>query len=231
MIKLENISKTFHEQDLDVDVLKDIDIEVQKGEMIAILGPSGSGKTTLLNIISTIMQPDSGSYEYEGDNVLDNSDKENCRFRNAHVGYVFQNFGLLEDENAYNNIILPLRYNKEIKRAEWKDRVEIYAKYLGIKAILNRKVNKLSGGEKQRVAIARALVANQDLILADEPTGSLDKDNTKVIINLFKKINEQGKTIIIATHDLNVAKACDLVYQLSEGVIVNKTNKTVNLSL
>lgn len=220
MINLKDIKKTFNENNDDVHVLRDVNFNVSRGEMIAITGVSGSGKSTLLNIISTIMKPDSGSYLYQDLDILKNSQNENTHFRNGHIGYVFQSFGLLEDDNAYNNIVLPLRYHKTIKKKEWRQRVDAISSELDIKHLLRRKVQKLSGGEKQRVAIARAVIAEQDLILADEPTGSLDKDNTDRIMDLFKQLHRNGKTLIIATHDLNLAVKCDKSFSLVDGQLV-----------
>ena len=153
--------------------------------------------------------------------MLKNTIRENTRFRNRTIGFVFQDFALLEEDSVYDNIILPLRFNPNTKHSEWKHRAMETSKRLGIEALLKKKARSLSGGEKQRVAIARAIVANQELILADEPTGSLDKINKQHIIELFQDLNENGHTILIVTHDPEVAKTCDRILHLQEGKLVS----------
>jgi putative ABC transport system ATP-binding protein len=222
LISLRGIYKHFNDHGNKVTVLNDLDLDVDKGEMIAIMGASGSGKSTLLKIMSLILPPEEGAYTYAGKDMLQNTIRENTKFRNQTIGFIFQDFALLEEDSVYDNIILPLRFNPNTKHSEWKHRAMETSKLAGIDALLKSKVRRLSGGEKQRVAIARAIVANQELILADEPTGSLDKINKQHILELFQDLNKNGHTILIVTHDPEVANTCDRILHLQEGKLVSR---------
>lgn len=196
------------------------DLSVESGEAVAIVGPSGSGKSTLLNIIGLILKPDSGSVAVGGEEVLSMNDRRCSAFRNASFGYIVQDFALLDDETVYHNIRIPLLYNRQIKRREHKPRIREIAQKLDISDKLNRKAGKLSGGERQRVAIARAIVCDQPIILADEPTGSLDAANKSNVMDILMRLcKESGKTLIIVTHDPSIAERCDRIVQMTDGRI------------
>ena len=195
-------------------------LSVESGEAVAIVGPSGSGKSTLLNIIGLILKPDSGSVAVGGEEVLSMNDRRCSAFRNASFGYIVQDFALLDDETVYHNIRIPLLYNRQIKRREHKPRIREIAQKLDISDKLNRKAGKLSGGERQRVAIARAIVCDQPIILADEPTGSLDAANKSNVMDILMRLcKESGKTLIIVTHDPSIAERCDRIVQMTDGRI------------
>ena len=173
-----------------------------------------------MNIIGLILKPDSGSVAVGGEEVLNMSDRRCSAFRNASFGYIAQDFALLDDETVYHNIRIPLLYNRQIKRREHKPRIREIAQKLDISDKLNRKAGKLSGGERQRVAIARAIVCDQPIILADEPTGSLDAANKANVMDILMRLcKESGKTLIIVTHDPSIAERCDRIVQMTDGRI------------
>jgi putative ABC transport system ATP-binding protein len=212
--------KSFETSHYTVKAVDHADLSVGSGEAVAIVGPSGSGKSTLLNIIGLILKPDSGSVAVDGEEVLNMNDRRCSAFRNASFGYIVQDFALLDDETVYQNIRIPLLYNKQIRRRKHKPRIQEIAQKLDISDKLNRKAGKLSGGERQRVAIARAIVCDQPIILADEPTGSLDAANkTNVMDILMRLCKESGKTLIIVTHDTSIAERCDRIVQMADGRI------------
>lgn len=217
LLELKNVSKQFHDGNSFIHVLDKVNFTVNEGDMVAIIGPSGSGKSTLLNIAGLILKPDEGEIIIEGNNANTLNDKEKCQIRNKVFGYIFQDFALIEDQTAMDNILVPTLYSKEKKsKAEYKKEILNIAKILNIEDKLNTKVKKLSGGERQRVAILRSIINNQKIILADEPTGSLDPNNSQLIVNYLKDIaDKQNKTVIIVTHDMNVAKSCHKIYNLS----------------
>ncbi|WP_425448352.1 putative bacteriocin export ABC transporter [Dethiothermospora halolimnae] len=203
LLKLEDITKSFGK----VTVLSDINISVKEGEMIAIVGASGSGKTSLLNIIGLISRKDEGNlYIYNHKNPQINSKKAMLLRRNK-IGYLFQNYGLVDDETVLWNLKLALTYKKLNKREKNK-RINNLISDFGFTNLKKKKIYQLSGGEQQRVAIMRLILQESDLILADEPTGSLDEQNRDLVISLLKKLNKQGKTVIIVTHDNYVASQC-----------------------
>ena len=212
--------KSYETSHYTVKAVNHADLSLESGEAVAIVGPSGSGKSTLLNIIGLILKPDSGSVAVDGKEVLNMNDRRCSAFRNASFGYIVQDFALLDDETVYHNIRIPLLYNKQIRRREHKPRIREIAQRLDISDKLNRKADKLSGGERQRVAIARAIVCDQPIILADEPTGSLDAANkTNVMDILMRLCKENGKTLIIVTHDLSIAERCDRIILMANGRI------------
>ena len=200
------------------EALKDVSLEIEKGEMLAIKGRSGAGKSTLLHIIGLLDTVDEGSYDFDGMAVEGLDNGEAARLRNTKIGFVLQDFGLIEDDTVLYNVCLPLMFGstpyKKIKQiaADNLDQV-------GIGSLAGKKVAVLSGGEKQRVAIARALVNGSDYILADEPTGALDTDNAVKIINIMQELHREGKTIVIVTHDDAVANACGRVICMEDGRI------------
>lgn len=212
--------KSYETSHYTVKAVNHADLSVESGEAVAIVGPSGSGKSTLLNIIGLILKPDSGSVAVDGEEVLNMGDRRCSAFRNASFGYIVQDFALLDDETVYHNIRIPLLYNRQIKRREHKPRIREIAQKLDISDKLNRKAGKSSGGERQRVAIARAIVCDQPIILADEPTGSLDAANKSNVMDILMRLcKESGKTLIIVTHDPSIAERCDRIVQMADGRI------------
>ena len=212
--------KSYETSHYTVKAVNHANLSVESGEAVAIVGPSGSGKSTLLNIIGLILKPDSGSVAVGGEEVLSMNDRRCSAFRNASFGYIVQDFALLDDETVYHNIRIPLLYNRQIRRREHKPRIREIAQKLDISDKLNRKAGKLSGGERQRVAIARAIVCDQPIILADEPTGSLDAANNANVMDLLMRLcKESGKTLIIVTHDPSIAERCDRIVQMTDGRI------------
>lgn len=209
LIRLNNLSKKIENR----EILKPIDLTINEGEMISIIGPSGSGKTTLLNILGLIDSDYTGDYFFEGEkNLKANSSKTQKIIRNE-ISYLFQNFALIENETVAFNLLLALKYIKKSKKDKL-DLIEQILDKLHLNGYLNKKIASLSGGEQQRVALARAVIKPCRLILADEPTGSLDETNRDMIIDLLKILNEEGKTIIIVTHDPIVAHNCHKIVQL-----------------
>ncbi|GKX68922.1 ABC transporter ATP-binding protein [Inconstantimicrobium mannanitabidum] len=218
-VELKNIKKTYGKGDGKVEALKGIDLSIEKGDMLAIMGASGSGKSTLLNILGYIDKATEGSYALEGQVVEKLSDKALAKRRNKFIGFVVQNFALVEDYTVYQNIRIPLDYTKMTKK-EKKQRINDLLTSMGIIDKKDKLPRELSGGQCQRVAIARALVNDPDLILADEPTGALDKKTGEEIMNTFIKLNEEGKTIVVITHDEKVAKMCKKIIYIEDGNLV-----------
>ncbi len=219
LIKLENIKKEFGNNDNKVEALKGIDLEINRGELIAIIGASGSGKSTLLNIIGLLDKATGGKYFYDEKDITSFTDKKLGQLRNKAFGFVVQNFALIKEFTVYENVEIPLTYNKNIKKREYKDRIENILMKLGIIDKINKKPSELSGGQCQRVAIARALINDADIILADEPTGALDKKNGMDVINEFLKLNQEGKTVIMVTHDESIADKCNKIIRIEDGII------------
>jgi len=215
MIEVKNIHKSFG----DLEVLKGVNLQVKKGEIVAIVGKSGAGKTTLLQIIGTLDRPTSGKVLIDGTDVFEMKDKELAAFRNKHVGFIFQFHQLLPEFTALENVCIPAMIAHE-KEAEYTARAEQLLRELGLGDRMDHKPNELSGGEKQRVAAARALMMSPTIILADEPTGSLDTQNKKELSELLLKLRkEYGQTILLVTHDKDLAKMADRVIEIVDGVI------------
>ena len=214
MIRLENINKTYCEKDVETHALNGVDLEIEQGEFVAIVGTSGSGKTTLLNILGAMDHPTSGHYYYGDTEVTALSRSDFNRFRKEHISFVFQNFELMNRYSVFENAEMPLLARGMKKR---KEIVEKYLKLLHIEHLSKKTPDRLSGGEKQRCAIARALVTQADLILADEPTGALDRETSESILQVFEDIHRLGRTIVLITHDLNVASRCERVLRMEDG--------------
>jgi putative ABC transport system ATP-binding protein len=218
LISLESIKKTYVLGDQIVDALKGVDLKIFKGEYIALMGPSGSGKSTLMNIIGCLDTPSSGNYWLNGKEVSQMSDAHLSEVRNTEIGFVFQTFNLLNRLNAIDNVALPLVYagvpqNVRIERAK------VVLEKVGLKDRMNHKPNELSGGQRQRVAVARALINNPSLLLADEPTGNLDTKTSYEIMALFDEIHQSGNTIVLVTHEEDIAKHAKHIVRMRDGEI------------
>lgn len=218
LIELKGINKTYKNGDQELRVLKDIDLEVEKGEFVAIMGPSGSGKSTLMNVIGLLDRPTSGEYFLEGQEVGNLSEKKLARVRNEQIGFVFQQFFLLSKLNAFQNVELPLIY-AGVHPSKRKEIAEQYLEKVELGSRMHHLPSELSGGQKQRVAIARALVNRPAIVLADEPTGALDTKTGEQIMDLLTKLNQEGKTIIMVTHEPEIAAFANRRIVIRDGVI------------
>ncbi len=220
MIRLRNITKSFTRPDRGrLEVLKGIDCDVEPGEFVAIVGPSGSGKSTLMNILGLLDQPDEGEYALGGKTVSGLGSTDLARIRNRRIGFVFQQFHLLPRTTAIENVELPLIYSDAVE----PDKQAVNALCsVGLEDRLDHYPSQLSGGEQQRVAIARALVTDPDLILADEPSGNLDQETTEEIMELFCELNRGGRTIVLITHDVELAARCSSILRIDGGRLVRK---------
>jgi putative ABC transport system ATP-binding protein len=219
MIDLSNITKTYRMGEVDITVLSQVSLTVQRGELIAIMGPSGSGKSTLMNIIGCLDRPTSGVYHFENREISTLSDDELASVRNVKIGFVFQTFNLLPRFSALKNVEVPLIYSGVPARLR-KERAKPLLEQVGLADRMNHRPTELSGGQQQRVAIARALVNNPSLLLADEPTGNLDSRSGAEILNILTDLNKQGVTIMVVTHDKDVAARCKRIINLKDGQIV-----------
>ena len=220
LLRAKNLSKVYEVGEMRINALSDVSLEVEKGDFIAIVGKSGSGKSTLMHILGLLDTPTSGDLILNGTDVSNLSQKELARIRNKEIGFVFQSFNLLPRMNALQNVKLPLHYSSYPKK-DWNKMGEDTLKLVELGDRMYNKSNELSGGQRQRVAIARALVTQPSLVFADEPTGNLDTKTGDEIEKLLKKLHESGKTIIIVTHDEDLARLAEKKIVLSDGKVIS----------
>lgn len=228
MISLKNIVKTYSIEGASIEVLKQVSLHIAKGELLAIVGASGSGKSTMMNIIGLLDKADKGEYWLNGHNVDSLNEDARASLRNQQIGFVFQHFNLLARCNVLQNVALPLTYRSTcaISITEKEDRVQSALARVGMQAFAKHRPSQLSGGQQQRVAIARALVGDPTILLADEPTGSLDSRTGSEVLHLFLELHAEGRTIIMVTHDEKVAKLAQSRITMADGQIVQRTNSS-----
>ena len=219
MLKINKLHKSYKMGDSSLHVLKGINLHVEKGEMVAIMGSSGSGKSTLLNIIGILDELDSGEYTLDGIEIKNLTEEKAAQYRNKFLGFVFQSFNLINFKNALENVALPLYY-QGLKRKERQEKAMFHLQKVGLADWSTHLPNELSGGQKQRVAIARALAAEPKLLLADEPTGALDSATSQEIMQFLQQLNDEGKTILIVTHEEDISLMCKRIVRLKDGVIM-----------
>lgn len=225
IINIEHIAKIYQVGSEEVQALRDVSLRIDKNEYVAIMGPSGSGKSTLMNILGCLDTPSKGLYDFNGVNVSEMNDNELAQIRNREIGFVFQTFNLLPRSDALHNVELPLIY-AGLPGYERKEKAKQALENVGLSDRMHHKPNELSGGQRQRVAVARALVTNPSIILADEPTGNLDSKTGHDIMVLFNEIYEQGNTIIVVTHEEEIAQHAKRVIRLKDGLV--EYDKSVN---
>ena len=223
MLNISDLNKSYKMGDSSLHVLKGINLNVNKGEMVAIMGSSGSGKSTLLNIIGILDELDSGKYTLDGIEIKNLTERKAAQYRNKFLGFVFQSFNLINFKNALENVALPLYY-QGLKRKERQEKAMFHLEKVGLSDWATHHPNELSGGQKQRVAIARALAAEPKLLLADEPTGALDSTTSREIMQFLQKLNDEGKTILIVTHEEDISLMCKRIVRLKDGIITEDKN-------
>ena len=220
MIEISRLNKYYQIGNSKFHALKDIDLNIKDGEMLAVTGKSGAGKSTLMNIIGLLDSYDSGNLKIDGVEVSGLGDGRLAKLRNQKIGFVMQDFSLLEHKSVLMNVMLPLYFNNRYNFREMKKLAIDALKKVGITEQAQKKANQLSGGQKQRVAVARAIINEPSFILADEPTGALDTKTSAEIMELFKNLNDDGKTVIIITHDMNIADSCQRKIEISDGRLI-----------
>ncbi|PDH43337.1 MAG: macrolide ABC transporter ATP-binding protein [Flavobacteriales bacterium MED-G15] len=228
MIQINNLHKSYKIGSNSLHVLKGIDLKIDEGELVAIMGSSGSGKSTLLNILGMLDIADDGKYLLDNVLIQDLTETTAANYRNRFLGFVFQSFNLINYKNALENVALPLYYQGLGRKIRQQKALE-YLEKVGLKDWATHLPSELSGGQKQRVAIARAMASQPKVLLADEPTGALDSNTSNEVMGLIQKINEEGKTILVVTHEIEIAHMCKRIVTLKDGVIVEdkKTNQTL----
>ena len=231
MIKLNNLSKVYRTAEIESTALNEVSFEINQGEFVSVMGPSGCGKSTLLNILGMLDKPESGSYQFLGNEVAQLNEKGRSDVRKKNIGFIFQNFNLIDELTVFENIELPLLYNK-VGSAERKKRVNELIEKIGIAHRASHFPQQLSGGQQQRVAVARALITKPPLILADEPTGNLDSSHGNEVMELMCELNEAGTTIIMVTHSAHDASYSNRIINLLDGQIVSeKKSKLVQAAI
>jgi putative ABC transport system ATP-binding protein len=223
MLKIKKLHKSYKMGDSSLHVLKGIDLNIEKGEMVAIMGSSGSGKSTLLNIIGILDEHDSGEYSLDDVEIRNLNEKLAAKYRNKFLGFVFQSFNLINFKNALENVALPLYY-QGLGRKERQKKALFYLEKVGLKDWAKHLPNELSGGQKQRVAIARALAAEPKLLLADEPTGALDSATSVELMQFLQQLNDEGRTLLIVTHETDIANMCKRIVKLKDGIVMQDKN-------
>lgn len=221
-IQLNNIQKYYRLGKNKLHVLKSLSLEIEHGDFVMIMGKSGSGKTTLLNILGFLDKLDEGEYIFNGKNITNLTEVERSRFRNKNIGFIFQQFHLINNLNIYQNIELPLLYDNKLGKKERAKKVENNLKMVGLLDKIKQFPNELSGGQQQRISIARALINDPQLIFADEPTGALDTNTSNEIMNILDSLNKQGKTIVMVTHDPDLRKYATKVVYLKDGIFTEE---------
>lgn len=224
MISMDNLY--FRYPDTEINVLNDINLTINEGDYIAIVGTSGSGKSTFLSILGLLNKPSKGDFLIAGTNVLNLTNKSLSLLKTHEIGFIFQNFNLLSHLSILQNVALPLCYNAEVKRSEYRGKVIDALDEVNMSEYIDRKPDQLSGGQQQRIAIARALVNNPSLILADEPTGNLDTKNSQQVFDLLAKLNKAGKTICLITHDIQYASKAKRLWHIEDGRLLNQHQET-----
>ena len=227
ILELRNIFKDYMQGKMTVNVLKDINLQVEEGEYIAIIGPSGSGKTTLMNLIGCLDVPTSGQYLLDGKDISRQNDNQMAEIRNKYIGFVFQTFNLLPKLSARDNVALPLLY-AGVKKKERRERAAWALDKVGLSDRMDFRSNQLSGGQRQRVAIARAIVGNPKILLADEPTGALDTRSGEQVMEIFRQLNDEGVTIIMITHEPEIARKAKKLYQIRDGILSEPDSEEVD---
>ncbi|NER14354.1 ATP-binding cassette domain-containing protein [Leptobacterium flavescens] len=235
MIRVENLTKVFRTKEVETTALNEVSLEIKKGEFVSIMGPSGCGKSTLLNLLGMLDKPESGSYTFQETEISSMNEKERAGIRKKNIGFIFQNFNLIDELTVFENIELPMVYNN-ISSSERKKRVNEIAERIGISHRMKHYPQQLSGGQQQRVAVARALVNKPSIILADEPTGNLDSSHGNEVMELLCELNEEGTTIVNVTHSAHDASYSSRIINLLDGQIVSERrqesgtlNKTTSL--